>query len=389
MILSNAIESFIANDDLLRASALTYTVTLSIVPILALAFSVLKGLGAAQQIGPMIEKALPLGSPQATNQIMHYVDNVNAAALGTVGAVFLLITVISTMGNIERALNTIFHAPHSRSYLRRFSDYLSVLFTVPVLMTAGLALTALVSAELTRLPLLTSMTPYLLAWAGFFFLYVFFPYTKVHYTPALIGSFATAVLFQIAQWGYVRFQVGVAKYQAIYGAVATIPIFLVWTYTAWVIVLFGAELTAAVQRGDTAITLDLRAPDFARAAALLAMLRLAHYHEGGGEEVSYESLASRMQASLERIEPIIDKFKDAGFVVEDPEHSRAWRRNIVLCRAPSAIPVAEILRCADESFDDKGVGDGRVRTVLEKARDAERTSVEGMTLQDLMNAQAA
>jgi uncharacterized BrkB/YihY/UPF0761 family membrane protein len=104
-VLVNSVQNFFENDDFLRASALTYTSTLSIVPILALAFSVLKGLGEADQVRPLVARYLALGSQSTSDQLMGFVENVNATALGAVGAAFLLGTVISTLGNIEQAFN--------------------------------------------------------------------------------------------------------------------------------------------------------------------------------------------------------------------------------------------------------------------------------------------
>jgi membrane protein len=214
-ILNHAVEGFINNNDLLRASALTYTVILSIVPILALAFSAVKGYGGAEKLRPLVEQYLGLGS--SSSELMSYVENVNAAALGSAGGAFLLITVVSTMGTVEQALNTIFNVPQSRSYFRKFSDYLSVLFTVPFtvpfMIVAALGVTAVFSVRISEFPFLIHLLPYLFVWAGFFFLFVFFPYTEVKWGPALIGSGVTAVLFQPAQWGCVRFQVGVANYR--------------------------------------------------------------------------------------------------------------------------------------------------------------------------------
>src|SRR5260370_12428024 len=117
---------------------------------------------------------------------MGYVENVTAAALGSAGGAFLLLTEISTMGAVEAALNTIFNVPQSRSYFRKFSDYLSVLFTVPMLMIAALGVTAVFSVRISQFPFVTQMVPYLFVWAGFFFLFVFFPYTKVRYGAALL-----------------------------------------------------------------------------------------------------------------------------------------------------------------------------------------------------------
>ena len=216
-----------------------------------------------------------MGSDATAEELMRFVENVNAAALGTFGAAFLIITVISTLSNIEQAFNSIFRVPRSRSYLRRFSDYLSVLFTVPLLIAAALAFTTMIAVRVSFVPFVAHLAPYLFVWAGFFFLFVFFPYTKVYYGPAALGSFVSAVLFQIAQWGYVKFQVGVANYRAIYGALATLPIFLLWTYIAWALNLFGAEVTAAAQLGSDAAMIRPSAPDFRFAATLHIPVLLA------------------------------------------------------------------------------------------------------------------
>lgn len=336
MVTRSAVESFIANNDLLRASALTYTVALSIVPVLALAFSVLKGFGEGDAIQGLIQKYLAVGG--AGEQLIKYIQNVNAAALGSAGAAFLLITVISTMGTIEQAFNTIFHVPQSRSYLRKFSDYLSVLFTVPLLITAALTVTAIFSVRISHAPIFSALSPYLFTWGGFFFLFVFFPYTEVKYLPALIGSFVTAVLFQLAQWGYVKFQVGVANYHAIYGALATVPIFLVWVYLAWSIVLFGAEITAAIQRGAHHPSRDPRSPDFPIAAGLHILLRLAGLHQNGGAPITLHVLALELAVSEASLRAIVDKLKDAGYVVEAVES-----RGLFLVRDPETIVLADAL----------------------------------------------
>src|SRR5579862_7051647 len=141
-VLRLAIVNFINNNDLLWASALTYTVTLAIVPILALVFSVLKGLGGTERLQPLIERYLALGSQTAAANLMQMVGNVNAATLGSLGGAALLLTVISTLGTIESAFNSIWQVPAGRSYLRKFTDYLSVVFTIPLLVVAAATLTA-------------------------------------------------------------------------------------------------------------------------------------------------------------------------------------------------------------------------------------------------------
>jgi membrane protein len=384
-VLNHAVEGFIFNNDLLRASALTFTVALSIVPILALAFSAVKGFGGAERLRPLIEKYMGLGS--SSTQLMSYVENVNAAALGSAGGAFLLVTVISTMGTVEQALNTIFNVPQSRSYFRKFSDYLSVLFTVPLLIVAALGVTAVFSVRISQFPFVTQLMPYLFVWAGFFFLFVFFPYTKVRWGPALIGSFVTAVLFQLAQWGYVRFQVGVANYRAIYGAMATLPIFLVWIYIAWAVILFGAELTASVQRGDIPAMLGPMSPDFLYSATMHILLRLADRAYHGGDDITSWTLARELFVAEPAITPILDGLKSGGFVIEADPSSGALNQGLFLARQASTIPLADALKSVD--FDHGATdGDPRVNRVLAKMGAVRNELLKTITLEDIRSPEA-
>ncbi len=384
-VLNHAVEGFIFNNDLLRASALTFTVALSIVPILALAFSAVKGFGGAERLRPLIEKYMGLGS--SSTQLMSYVENVNAAALGSAGGAFLLVTVISTMGTVEQALNTIFNVPQSRSYFRKFSDYLSVLFTVPLLIVAALGVTAVFSVRISQFPFVTQLMPYLFVWAGFFFLFVFFPYTKVRWGPALIGSFVTAVLFQLAQWGYVRFQVGVANYRAIYGAMATLPIFLVWIYIAWAVILFGAELTASVQRGDIPAMLGPMSPDFLYSATMHILLRLADRAYHGGDEITSWTLARELFVAEPAITPILDGLKSGGFVIEADPSNGALNQGLFLARQASTITLADALKSVD--FDHGATdGDPRVDRVLAKMGAVRNELLKTITLEDIRSPEA-
>jgi len=387
-ILNHTVEAFINNNDLLRASALTFTVALSIVPILAMAFSAVKGFGGAERLRPLIDQYLALGSSGASSQLMSYIENVNAAALGSAGGAFLLLTVISTMGTIEQALNTIFNVPESRSYFRKFSDYLSVLFTVPFLIVAALGVTAVFSVRISHVPFVTQLLlPFLFVWAGFFFLFVFFPYTKVRYGPAMIGSLVTAVLFQLAQWGYVRFQVGVANYHAIYGALAALPIFLVWLYIAWSVILFGAELTAAVQRGDIPPMLGPLSPDFRYSSAMHILLRLADrslHHSG--DAITSRTVARDLGVAEAIVLPILNGLKQGGFVIE-ADASSGVNQGLFLARQPSTIVLSDVIESVlpDDGSRDS---DPRVERVIEKLDSARCEVLKSITLEDIRSPEA-
>jgi membrane protein len=295
--------------------------------------------------------------------------------------------VISTMGTVEQALNTIFNVPQSRSYFRKFSDYLSVLFTVPLLIVAALGVTAVFSVRISQFPFVTQLMPYLFVWAGFFFLFVFFPYTKVRWGPALIGSFVTAVLFQLAQWGYVRFQVGVANYRAIYGAMATLPIFLVWIYIAWAVILFGAELTASVQRGDIPAMLGPMSPDFLYSATMHILLRLADRAYHGGDDITSWTLARELFVAEPAITPILDGLKAGGFVIEADPSSGALNQGLFLARQASTITLADALKSVDF---DQGASDGdpRVDRVLAKMGVVRNELLKTITLEDIRSPEA-
>lgn len=379
-----AVINFISNNDLLWASGITYTVTLSIIPVLALAFSVLKGLGGAERLRMIIDRYLALGASQVTTHVMNYVNNVNAATLGSVGGVALLLTVVSTLGTIEQAFNAIWQVPVGRSYLRRFADYLSVIFTVPLLLAAALTLTATYSTKIHMVPGLALAVPFVMVWAGFLFLFVFFPYTTVNWIPALIGSLVSALLFQIAQWGYVYFQVGVASYRAIYGALATIPVVLVWIYVSWIIILFGVELTFAAQYGRTRTPETLRTPDFSRYATLLGLLRVAERFRNRGQLVTAQTLAAELGLSGAEMEPIIRRLKQTGLVIEarDNGGKGGAATGLFLSVDPSMIRLGDMLRTL-EAGKTAARGDPRIDALLALVGEMEAARLDSLTLGDL------
>jgi membrane protein len=382
-----SVENFLRNDDMLRASALTYTVALSIVPILALAFSALKGFGGFNQIRPLIDRYLAPGSPETANQLMSYVNHTNAAAIGTAGAAFLLFTVVSTMSNVEQAFNQIWRVTRSRSLLRKFTDYLSVLFTVPILMVAALTMTTMFKAHISRMPLVTTVMPYLMVWCGFFLLYLFFPYTHVRYAAAAVGSLIGAVLFQLGQWAYVTFQIGMANYQAIYGALAAVPIFLVWIYIAWSIVLFGAEISATIQRGPGRSALLPNSPEFADVATLHILLRLADQQFHSTRPITPGGLAVELGVDLAALTPIIERLRNLGFVVDAGGEPKASRHRLVLSRAPSVIRLSEAVGTMPTGKAD-AAPDPRVSQLISRLSVLHHDLLDSLTLADLMESRA-
>ena len=284
----------------LRASALTFTVVLSLVPMLALGTAVLKGLGAGDQMreaaykfidqfelsvakesgGQITSAAGPVPAPQpdtdlataaepapkgltvhlrkAVDQIFDYVDRTNFATLGAFGILGLVIAAIFVLSSIEQAMNAIWQAESSRPIGRKIMDYLALMILLPVSINTVMATMATLQSQalLVRLqgmlpgtwmgPLLLNMVPIVLLIATFTILYRFLPNTKVNISSALIGGVCGGLGWLLIQVIYIKLQIGVARYNAIYGSFATLPLFLVWMQMGWVVFLAGAEMAFAV-----------------------------------------------------------------------------------------------------------------------------------------------
>ncbi len=384
-VLRDAYEGFNNHNDMLWASGLTYTTSLSLVPILAIGLSAVKGLGLSDRIKPIIQHLLAASSPEVADRLMEFVGNINARTLGAVGGASLLFTVVLTLGTIERSLNSIFNVAQGRTWLRKFTDYLSLIFTLPLLLVAAAPIKSGLEQRLPHLVIVGWIVATLPVWAGFSFLYLFFPNTRVHWKNAAIGGLTAAILLELAQWGYVHFQVGVANSQAIYGALAAIPVFLTWIYLSWIIVLVGAEVTAAAEGTEPSFDLAYRSQRFHKIAALLTMARAgARMLEREGPPCTVRSLAAELSVPVVAVRPVVDELISAGLIHEvGPDSSaRASTQGIFLSRDADVIPLSEVLDCLEQSGESVD-GDEPIAALLDRLHIAQVEAVTSMTVKDL------
>lgn len=242
----------------LRAMSLVYTTLLSLVPLLAVSFSVLKAFGVHNQIEPFLLNLLaPLGPKgvDITDKVISFVENMRVGVLGSIGLALLIYTVIELLRKIEAAINSIWKISRPRSFARRFSDYMSVILIGPVLIFSAIGLTATVmsTAMVQRLlqiePFGTAfyygskLMPYVLVCMGFTFVYIFVPSIKVKFRSALAGGIFAGVLWQTAGWAFAKFIVTSTKYIAIYSGFAILILFMIWLYLNWLILLLGATVS--------------------------------------------------------------------------------------------------------------------------------------------------
>jgi len=250
-----------------------------------------------------------------------------------VGVIVLLWTVLKVLGNVEKSFNEIWGVREQRSLIRRFTDYLSLLIVGPVFLVLSGGATLLVRASVEGLfnmvaflgfmePVvlgLLRLLPYCMGWALFAFVYVFMPNTKVNLKSGIVAGIVAGTLYQLVQWGYVSFQIGVAKYSAIYGSFAVLPLFLVWLQLTWLVVLFGAELSFAHQNVETyEFEPDcLRASRaFKRLVALRMMQMLVRNFAEAEPPLTAREVAHELGAPIRLINELLFELVRAGMLSE-------------------------------------------------------------------------
>lgn len=252
----------------LRASALTFFSLISIVPVVAMAFGIAKGFGFEKLLEAQLRSKL-VGHEEILNKVIQFSDsllaNTQGGLIAGVGLVVLFWAVIKVLGQIEYSFNDIWGIKERRTIGRMFGDYLSLMLVCPVILILSGGVTVFITTQVNLIMekfailgnfssvilFLLELLPYTLMWGLFTFLYIFMPNTKVRFSSGLLAGIIAGSIFQILQWGYITFQVGVVRYNAIYGSFAALPLFLIWLQLSWLIVLYGAELSFAYQNVDT------------------------------------------------------------------------------------------------------------------------------------------
>ncbi|NKB46363.1 MAG: YihY family inner membrane protein [Legionellales bacterium] len=329
-LMSFMVYRFFADDCMYRASALTFTSLLALVPLMAVSFAILAAFPVYSEFAEPIQNFIFTNFVPATGEVIQqYLIQfaTQASRLSWVGVAALLMTSVMVMFTIERALNTIWRTPVRRKGVTTFLLYWGILSLTPLLMGAGFAVSSYVVSlawvngstnEVSWLKtLLTGSTPFLLSWMTFALLFIAVPNCKVKLHHGLIGALVAALLFELAKWGFGFYWRQFNNYQLLYGAFASIPLFFLWVYWVWLMVLVGAELTHALsasydrRRGKKVSGL---------VHALLWLRQLWHAQQSGramtldeliaGDQVNYEQAPERQLKALFRAKLI--QANDAG-----------------------------------------------------------------------------
>jgi membrane protein len=385
----------------LRAMGLVYTTLLSLIPLIAFAFAVLKGFGGQRDLEPIIyEFFRPMGETGAaeiTSKVMQFANGVSTGLVGSVGFALLIWTLLGTIKKVEDSFNFLWRVEQPRSFARRVAEYMSLLIIGPLLLVGfiGLSHAALngpLGSHIAELPflqqlnrVLISLSPYVMVTALFTVLYMFVPNTRVHLRPALIGAFAAGVLWAAVGKIFTAMVVLSTRLTVVYAGFAFIVAALLWTYFGWLILLAGTQLSFYIQN-PTYLRIGLQELRLSCAEmeqlALRAMYLVGRTHMTGGARWTINRLAHELGLPGVAVAQIGVALEKAGLLIVSEDDEFVPGRDI------GRITIQEILEVARSQksghFAARGIEIAAVDKLSQRLEQAWRECCAGRTLRDLI-----
>ena len=342
-----------ADDDLtIHASSLTFVTLTSLVPILAVGFALVKGFGfGADQLATVEQMEWFLQMPaqwqEFVQKVLDIVNTTNFAALGWIGLAFFVLTAVLLLANVEKSFNRVWGVDKNRSLLRQIANYTSVLVLVPVLIGLVGALKAQVAINRKILDVdvdawAQNLASFGILWLVIGFLYVFVPNTRVRLRSAFTSSLLTTLVFLGWMQMFAVMQTGVVNYNRIYGAFAAVPVYMLWMYVTWVILLLGAEFTFALQNSDTyqlesaADTASMRSRIL---VALMVLRRAGRAMAGEREMFDAAAFARQVKAPIRLINSVVATLAKKGYLAQVASRDAGY----VLMRAPETVRIRDLV----------------------------------------------
>lgn len=399
-VLFAVIRDVFAGNITLHAMGLVYKTLLSIVPFLALSFSVLKGLGVHNQLEPLLQTwSAPLGDrgTELVDNLVQFVDNFNVGVLSSVGLGLLIYTVISLVQKVELSFNEIWRVSQLRSVGQRFSNYLSVIIIGPVLVFSALGVTAtvvgsdVVTSIISIKPfgwlysLASKIVPYVMIIGLFTFLYAFIPNTKVKIRYAFLGAIVGGVLWQTTGIAFAKFfaaSTNYSSYAAIYSGFAVGFISLWWLYISWLILLIGASISFYAQHSNqitrTRIYLPSAADDENTGLAMVYRVASHFDQHGGGLHVT--DVESELIMNGQAIERIRNKLIKHNILLITGEEGD----QLVPAKSLDKITLFEVLTAlrATENSARESITHNAVSDLIHTLDDAQKHSLNQLTIKD-------
>lgn len=331
-----SMDRFVKDACSISASALTFYSTLAFIPVTALVLAIAKGFGAAKALEDWI-KGQTFTNPEVVEWMMNIankaLENTQGGIVTGLGIVLLLWSVIRMLGSTELAMNRIWGVKKGRSVTKKFTDYMSILFIAPILIVLICSMNVFMMSNLQEVAMeegllsyasaalitLLKFIPYVLVWLLFIFLYMFMPTTPVKFKYAFIAGIIAGTVFQVVQWFYIRFQIGVSSYNAIYGGLAALPLLLVWLQLSWSIVLWGTELCYIMRNRHflyrNAMNADNRWVDNVEVALrILRFISVEYMQNSGGPTLG--AICKKLRMSSSKMRMVLEELVEKKILVE-------------------------------------------------------------------------
>ena len=366
---------------IVRSAALTFYTLMSLVPILAVVFAVVKGFGLADGLIENLYGLFPR-NPDIVDYIVNFAENALARTQGGVVAAVALVmlfwAVIRVFGSIESAFNNIWEVKVERSITRQWTDYIAVVMIVPILWIVANVLSHLASM--------------IVIWVMFTFLYIVIPNARVRFGSALMAGIVAGTIFLLFQWGYVYVQRWMTSYNAIYGSFAALPLLLIWMQTSWEILLFGGELSFAYQniarfgeeRESLLISYDQR-----RKVLLAVMLTVVRNFRDRGGALPADEIRERLDLPTRIVNDVLFQLVQAGQLIAvrsgDGERETAFTpaHDIASMTVYGVLEAVE--RSGQTTFDLGQTPElARIDRELETLKESARRSQDNVRLTDLL-----
>jgi len=316
----------------LRSMSLVYTTLLSVVPLIAFSFSILKGLGKHKELEPLLYDLLaPLGEQgmEITDQVIALVDNVKGGVLGGISLAFFIYTAISMVQKVEESFNYVWYVSKPRSFARRFSEYFFVLLIGPIIMVTALGVLASIQSNAVVQIILTNeslgplfvliskFTPYFLITGVFTFLYMYMPNTKVKFKAALVGGLFGGFLWASAGVFFATFILYASRTQLIYSGFAVAITTLIWLYLSWLILLIGSQLAFYYQQ-PAFLRIGRREPRLSNAMrerlALNVMYLVGKAFRDPAASTNLHEICRQLKMPSISLAPVVIELESAGLL---------------------------------------------------------------------------
>ena len=379
-LLFYTVQGLSSHGTMVRSAALTFYTLMSLVPVVALVFAVVKGFGLAEGLEQNLYEVLPQ-SPEVIDYVVGFAQKALARTQGgwvaLVGVLTLFWAVIKVFGSIEDAFNNIWEVKGTRSAARKYSDYIAVVVIAPILWVVSssfgnYAAEILGVAGSPALEVLSRAASLAVTWVMFTFIYVVLPSTKVRLTSALTAGIVAGTVFLLFQWGYVYLQRWMTSYNAIYGSFAALPLFLLWMQISWEILLLGGELSFAYQnaaRFDEERESLLVSYDCRRKLMVGVVVLVARAFRDGRGAVSFSEIRDRLDVPTRIMNNILFTLVQARMLNEIRTEGTEYDLEYAPARDISQLRVYDVL----EAVDSHGFGRDTIdmRTNRELRRGAE------------------